>query len=262
VVRGRIAIIYVAVLLAACAGADGSSPTAIPTFPVDPERLATAVDAAPEAKLTCGFPDRTFPADRLDQPTNAWDQSGPIFDALHEAVDLFDFAGDLGELGWFVAQQDDSGALFVARGDADPAWWYVVVEKDGSAWKPGGMGGCGLNVQLSDEFLPAQWSLDPDYPAPTSSSTELHILVWELACHDEYAATGRTSAPVVVYGAETLTVTIGVRPLEGAHTCPGTPGTPAILTLPKELDGRTLLDGYTYPPVEPSPAFPIEGSSG
>jgi hypothetical protein len=92
-------------------------------------------------------------------------------------------------------------------------------------------------------------------PAPDPASTELHILVWELACHDEYAATGRMSAPVVVMTASSVTITIGVRPLVGMHTCPGTPGTPAVVTLPEPLGSRQLLDGHAYPPAPPSPAF-------
>lgn len=244
-------------MLAACAAAGGPSPSTLPTLPVEPERLAAPVDTAPEAMLTCGYPDRTFPTAALENRTGAEDEAGPMFDALREGIDLFDLP--MAEsLTWFVAQQDDSGALFLARADGDAGWWVVVVEHD-EAWKPAGAGNCNLNVQLSEDFGPAQWALDPAYPQPDAAQTQLHILVWELACHDEYAATGRMSAPVVVFTAESVTVTIGVRPLEGAHTCPGTPGTPAILTLPEPLSDRTLLDGYTYPPVEPSPAFPIDG---
>lgn len=65
--------------------------------------------------------------------------------------------------------------------------------------------------------------------------------------------TGRMSAPVVVMAAESVTITIGVRPLGGVNTCPLPPGTPAILTLPEPLGKRTLLDGGRVPPAPPSP---------
>ena len=67
---------------------------------------------------------------------------------------------------------------------------------------------------------------------------------------------GRMSAPVVQYTADTVTITIGVRPLEGEQTCELGRGTPAIVTLPRPLGNRTLLDGYRYPPVEPTAPFP------
>lgn len=257
--RGQVAIICVGIVLAGCAGADGPSPTPLPTLPVEPERLTASVDTEPEAMLTCGYPERTFPTAALGNPTGAEDEPGPMFDALREGIGRFDLTVAESPT-WFVAQQDETGALFLARAESNTGWWVVVVEHD-LRWRPAGGGSCNLHVQLSKDFGPAQWALDPAYPPPDASQIELHILVWELACHDEYAATGRISTPVVVYGADTVTVTIGVRPLEGEHTCPGTPGTPAILTLPEPLDGRTLLDGYTYPPVEPTPAFPIEGST-
>lgn len=230
--------------------------TPIPTWPVEAERLPTALDAAPDARLTCGFPDHTFPVSALESPTGVEDESGPLPDALRAAIELFGFSPEeMGDLGWFLAEQDDGGALFLARGNGDPGWWYALVEPDGDGWKPAGMGGCNLNVQLTSEYLPAQWALDPEYPAPDASATELHLLVWELACSGASPATGRMSAPVVEYAEATLTITIGVRPLDGIQTCPLGQGTPAIVTLPKPLGARTLLDGHTHPPVKPDAPF-------
>ncbi len=111
-------------------------------------------------------------------------------------------------------------------------------------------------MQLTPEFGPAQWALDPAYPIPDPSTTELHVLVWELACSGASPTTGRMSAPVVEYTADAVRITIGVRPLEGIQTCPQGRGTPAIVTLPRPLGNRTLLDGYRYPPVRPLAPFP------
>lgn len=263
--RGRAAIVLLGLALTACGVAAQPSPASfapLPTWPVAPERLGTALSSAPDARLTCGFPDRTFPASALDKPTGAERESGALFDALRSAFDRFGFTDDVSHLGWLLVQQDGSGALFVAHAISPPAWWYVLVQADGGGWTPAGMGGCNLNVQISDEFGPAHWALDPAYPAPDASTTELHVLVWEVACSGASPTTGRMSAPVVEYAQDTITVTIGVRPLGGMQTCPLGPGTPAIVTLPRPMGHRTLLDGYAFPPVAPSPPFGFQPGSG
>lgn len=111
---------------------------------------------------------------------------------------------------------------------------------------------------LSAKFGPASWALDPAFASRSADSTELRILAWERACSSGSPATGRMSAPVVEYTPETVTITIGVRPLEVAPgaglSCPMPPGTPAIVRLPQPLGERTLLDGGHEPPVPPSPA--------
>ena len=87
--------------------------------------------------------------------------------------------------------------------------------------------------------------------------TQLHILVWEQACSNGSPATGRISTPVVQYAATTVTITLGVRPLEVAPgtllTCPGPPGTPATMNLAEPLGQRTLIDGGLLPPDPTSP---------
>ena len=85
---------------------------------------------------------------------------------------------------------------------------------DASGWHPDGMGGCEPQAVLSAEFGPATWALDPVFAAPTADTTELHILVWERSCSGGSPATGRISAPVIQSTSTTLTITIGVRPLQ------------------------------------------------
>ncbi|HJP87449.1 MAG TPA: hypothetical protein VJ850_00215 [Candidatus Limnocylindrales bacterium] len=106
---------------------------------------------------------------------------------------------------------------------------------------------------LPSDFGPANWALDPDAFPPDPTTTELRLLVWERACSGGAPATGRMSAPVVDFGPTAVTVTLGVRPLEVppgyAVTCPGPPGTPAILRLAEPLGSRSLLDGGCTPPV-------------
>jgi len=156
-----------------------------------------------------------------------------------------------------LASRDATGAVFLAQTDAlgPPGWVSIEVEADANGWTPRNMGQCDPRAVLSAEFGPATWALDPAFAPPGPDATELHVLVWEWACSSGSPTTGRMSAPVVVYGLETLTITIGVRPLGGNQTCPGPPGTPALVRLPQPLGDRTLLDGGHAPPAPPSPAF-------
>src|SRR5262245_52334400 len=110
-------------------------------------------------------------------------------------------------------------------------------------------------TSIGSEYGRASWALDPAYPAPGPSARELHVLVWELACSGGSAATGRMSAPVIVYTTTSVVVTIKVRPLGGVRACPGPPGTPALLTLSEPLGDRELYDGGREPPAPPSPLF-------
>lgn len=252
----------VLVMLLAAGGVAGCAPTAgglevLPTWPVPPELLPDAVSASGEIQVTCGG--RTFPAAGLDAPTGAEKASGPEFDALRQALTEFAaaFPGS-SNWEWQLAGRDDSGATFVAKTDAlgPPGWVSVDVEANADGWRPLGMGQCGPRVVLSAEFGPASWALDPSEPQPSAEALELHILVWERACSNGSPATGRVSAPVVQYDTTTVTITLGVRPVrvgDGvALTCPGPPGTPAILRLAEPIGDRTLLDGGVVPAAPPT----------
>ena len=109
--------------------------------------------------------------------------------------------------------------------------------------------------RVSSEFGPATWALDPSFPAPGPAATSLHILVWEQACSSGRPATGRISPPAITTSATTVTVTLGVVPLDGAESCQGPPGTPAVVSLPEPLGTRTLLDGGHQPAAPPAPPY-------
>ena len=217
----------------------------------------TGTPLTDETLVTCGGR-MTFLASGLDAPTGAEKASGPEFDALRAAFAMF--AGpypDAADWSWRLAGRDDSGAIFLARTSVSGAtgWMSIEVARDSGGWHPLTIGGCNLHVVLSSAFEAATWLLDPAFPPPAADATELHVLVRERACSGFVPATGRISDPTIQYAPETVTVTIGVRPLGGVATCPGIPDTPTLVHLTEPLGDRILLDGGPYPPAPPSPAI-------
>lgn len=233
----------------------GSTPAPLVTWPVLPEPLPGAMPGSAEM-LTCGG--MTFPRSALGAPTGAQHRAGPEYDALRAA--LAQFAGEFpggGTWPWQLVAEDATGATFLARTDAlgAPGWVSVETAHDANGWHMRTIGQCNLAVLIAPGLGPARWALDPAYPAPGPASTELHVLVWEVQCSGGSPLTGRIGPPVVDYGTSTVTVTLGVRPLGGVQTCPGSHGTPAIVRLSEPLGSRTLLDGGTVPAAVPSPMF-------
>jgi hypothetical protein len=242
--------------LAACSISPGASAPLL-TFPVSAEPLPSATSGTATANLTCGG-GRTFPRSGLDAPTGAENAAGPEFDALRASLAKVgpEFPGSAAWT-WRLAGRDATGATFLAKTDSsgEPGWVSIEVVDSPTGWGPSGMGQCDPLVVLSPDFGPATWALDPAFPSPGPTSTELHILVWERTCSSGSPTTGRMSAPDIAYTPQTVTITIGVRPLGGPQACPGPPGTPASVGLAEPLGTRTLLDGGRVPAAPPSPAF-------
>ncbi len=256
----RVLVIAVAVVaLAGCASPHADAP--LPTWPVSPEPLPTAAPGTTDAQATCGG--RSFPIGGLTAPADAARATGPEFDALRAAFAQFgrEFDG-AAAWAWRLAGKDSAGAIFLARTDAlgEPGWVSAEAVHGADGWKVVNMGQCRPHVVLSAEFGPATWAFDPAYSRPVATTTELHVLVWERDCSSGAPATGRMSAPVVEYGQDSVTIAIGVRPIQLAPgmavSCPLPPGTPASLVLAEPLGHRMLLDGGVLPPAPPSPANP------
>ena len=261
--RRWILLAVLAGMLAACAASaprpTGDAPFAPSATPKVFPAGSTSGSNAPGGSgplATCGG--RTFPASGLAAPTGAETAAGPEYDALRATITKFapEFPG-AGSWLWQLAGRDDAGAIFLAKTDAlgAPGWVYIEVDNGPSGWQPGSIGQCEPHTVLSADFGPATWALDPAFAAPGPTTTELHVLVWELACSSGTPTTGRMSDPVIDYGSSTVTITIGVRPLSGVQTCPGIPGTPDLVRLTEPLGTRALLDGGHVPPAPPSPMF-------
>lgn len=126
------------------------------------------------------------------------------------------------------------------------------------------LGGCDLvgGVILPEQPREAQWALDPDVEL-TPETTELPLLVGEVACASGRAAEGRIDVDVE-YGDEQLVVTAWVRPLPGAQNCPGNPPTPFLLQLDEPLGDRELVNGaedeIARRPLDAVADVPVGGS--
>jgi len=96
---------------------------------------------------------------------------------------------------------------------------------------------------------PATWELDPAFGSPSEEATEIHILVWERECSSGSSTAGRMSELLIDYASDSITVTISVRRLEGAQSCPLPPGTPTVVQLAEPIGVRSLIDGGRQPPA-------------
>ncbi|HEY8134566.1 MAG TPA: hypothetical protein VIF08_00885 [Candidatus Limnocylindrales bacterium] len=213
-------------------------------------QLLRPVTNQPAPLASCGG--HPFAPEALDAPPT--DQVGPEFDALRAvfAAHAGEFEGTPEQEPWKLVDKQDDQLLFVA--DSGSGLLYVFLRRQGDIWKFANMGDCQLHAALGDGAGAARWWLDPRRPFPTADSVVLEILVLEQACASGNYATGRILPPAVVYEAEAITVTIGVRGVGG--TCQGNPDTPAVLTLNEPLGDRELLDGFFIPPAPALPPAP------
>src|SRR5262249_18398731 len=146
--------------------------------------------------------------------------------------------GITGSEHWRLAYQTEDTASYVAEVPSE-GWVYASVRFADNEWGPAGMGDCRPSMAFPDGLGPASWALDPSSQAPSADSTELHILVWEMACSGGSPTTGRMAPPIVTYSDSNLVMTIGVTPVGGPAGCPLPPGTPAMVVLPQPPGGRT-----------------------
>ena len=221
----------------------------VATWPVDSETLTAAAGAQPDLVNCSNGPG--FPSALFDDPSYPDAPAGLQRVALDDGIKVFGvgFGLDGSNTGNSRPKPDDTVIYVTKVGGV--RWISAGVHFADGAWGPAGMGDCRPMTAFPDGLGPATWALDPSFPVPTADSTELHILVWELACSSGSPATGRMSSPIATYSDSALVMIISVTPVGGVATCPGPPGTPAMVVLPQSLGHRTLLDGSSHPPMPP-----------
>jgi hypothetical protein len=192
--------------------------------------------------MPCG----QFPVAGLDSPLGAEDQPGPQAEALRQVIRD---SPDIDEATtWRLVDENDNRVMYVAQLETE--WLCVVLELRDDDWvQTEEAGSTELYLTLANGLGPARWtatSLDPS----DEGGVALSIMVQEQDCASGSNASGRIAPPLVEYDVDSLTITIGVRPVSGGATCPSNPWTPAVLLIPTGIDGLVLLDGSVFPPRE------------
>lgn len=155
--------------------------------------------------------------------------------------------------GWHVlAAAPEAVAIgqFDARaapGESSAIVVSVTVFQGG--WRVTGWGGCRPEPVLPDGLRAGEWWLAE---APGPDDRVLSALVGERSCASGRSPRGRIAPPSIAYGETAVTITIGIRPLEGMQTCPGIPPIPFEIELREPVGDRTLLDGGAWPPLDPA----------
>jgi len=215
-----------------------------PRAPGEPApQIVVAIESDEELLANCGGV--TFPAAVLDAPAAA---DRPEIEAIRSFLRGGSDIPVPHDAEWRFAVDNAGRATFLTEFEGE--WFYATVIADGDGWRTTNMGDCQLHMVVSEDLGAAPWWLDERLPPPTAEVTDLQVLIHERACSGGSYATGRIGSPLVVYSADAVVITVGVREIGG--TCPGNPSTPAVIVLKEPIGERQLLDGYHLPPAPPS----------
>lgn len=237
-------------------GGRGAEPDATPwpavasMAPAEDDILSLAGRDGVPGLLRCESFGPPFTFEALANPAGAERRVGPEFDALRAVtVGRADRDGSLGPTFLEVAR-DSKSVLFLHEregfGVADGGRYIATrVARLGASWREGNSGDCFLMAVPSPGYGRANWTLDPDFRAPTADTKSLHLLVREEACSGGRSASGRISPAFVTWDAHELVIEIFVQTLPGTRDCQDVPPTPAKLRLPVPVRDRTLFDAGT-----------------
>ena len=234
-----------------------ADPAATPVGSNDPVPSAPTGGVAVPANLRyqCGD-GPSFSLDILDDPATAELDAHPSAAVLRDAI-----AAPPPEFEWMPASgyrlvsRDDASAAFIAHLPGnDPPFADVTVHLQDGRWQLAGWGQCRPRIDL-EGLSPASWTLDPDAPAPDATTTDLAILVNELACTGGQEMGARLLAPTVLEREDSVLIVFAAVPLEGdAFECPGNPPSRVVVRLSAPLGDRVLRDAGSFPPLDPAAA--------
>jgi hypothetical protein len=229
----------------ATASASGGeeSPSAAPTEAPSP------TPSGPVTLIACEYGGPSFNASNLTGEPGAEQVDDPAATAFREFLAGPD-GTDLPSGDW---REFSRAKELVMYGQDDPSGeegLYLVARAafESGAWTVSGSAQCRPRIWWSDTYhLAADWKLSKKVPA---TATSFRALVTEVACASGKNASGRMAKPRIVYDETSVTITIGVKPLEGDQDCPANPATPLTIKLTEPLGDRTLFNGGPYPSVE------------
>lgn len=194
------------------------------------------------SRVTCD--DAAFDLALLDQPGGAENGDDPAAAALREHLASGIETEFLPAAGWIEAVRTDSRVLFIAPSEGGLA--RVDMQIEGGQWRASGWGGCSLRPEIPLGMNIATFRVAPGETL-TPETTDVDVLVTELACNSGEDARGRVQEPAVIRSADSVTVIFTVVARPGGHECPSNPATPFRLALPEPLGDRVLLDGSSIP---------------
>lgn len=232
-----VALIASAVILAGCVGQPDGSP--------EPSRDPVG------ALVTCGGP--AFPPSALTDGHDPMTMSAEPYGVLGRF--LLDDGPDvawLPDVGWhlLVATPDHVTVGRIAeQGAEEPPVLAIEITSEGGAWRVTGWGQCRPKTVLPDGLVAGEWWLAE---AARPDVLVLKALVGERNCASGQRPDGRIAPPFIDYGRMTVTIAIGIMPRPGLQTCPGNPPIPFDIVLAEPLGDRSLLDGGSWPPLDPT----------
>jgi len=181
-----------------------------------------------------------MPVDELD---------GPAQDIV-AAAEYDDGAAFPVDPDWFVGRfaADEVILLRDRVPDAEDPRLYerVTISRLDDRWMVTAHGHCDLTVDLGTHTAP-DVAVDP---AHDPASTILPLLVTERACNSGQPADGRVHLLSLDERADSVTLVVGIRTLEGPASCPDNPATPFAVELAEPLGDRILYDGAHAPARE------------
>lgn len=152
--------------------------------------------------------------------------------------------------GWALLYEDGEVAQFIWIGDDGVSFVSAEMGRNGWIWSGASGGGlCDVSRLLPDGLGAVEWAVDPAYPTPDASTTELHILATEVACTGASEMGERLLGPQVVETETAVRISLAAIPLAGGHECPGNPSTPVTIVLEAPLGNRELRDGLLIAPI-------------
>jgi hypothetical protein len=245
-------ILAASIAAAGCAGAPAASVAPAPPATQEAGSIAPSGPGIGEVRYTCDTPPG-FPLSVFDRPGLAELEAHPSAEALRTALGT-ELAHDVfPRSGYWLVGRGPARADYVARSlGAEAPFVFASFEVHEGVWALWGYGECRPVIVLDGLSL-ATWTFDPARPVPVGIATSFTALVTERACTGATPIAGRLQPPSITYGAETVAVVFGARPLVGdAFDCPGNPSTRVVVELREPLGDRRLVDGAFFPPADPS----------